>query len=585
MLGLHRSIQKQPQRWLQGIRFRLGLAMSLALLPIFVLAAAQTHAAYQAESREARRDLILAAERTAQAARSRLDGTMILLEALRSDHPDAGCPARMDGLVARVGEVEAIGRLNQDGQVLCASQTPAGHSQWLDGIRNERWWSRLATGAPEVIARPRDRPGEEPHLVVAIRLSRPLGGFDGAIVAQAPLSGLEPDVRDPALPQGTEAALIGPAGEVLAATEPEAFALRGEALGDRIDTQISHRTQAFEAADWRGRHRTYVSTAMTGRDVHVVLSAPRDNVFNWARLNLMGSLVLPLLTWLVALGAVMLVSDRLVVRWLAYLQRIAAIYGRGRYQVQPVQAKKAPTEIRVLANSLDDMADTIGARDASLKASLADKDGLLREIHHRVKNNLQIISSLLSMQQRALTDPVAKSALGDTRQRIAALAQIYRTLYQSPDLRHTDARIFIHDMVSQLVANEGRRQHLIETEVEADSLIIDPDKLAPLALWLVEAVSNAQKHAFADRGGQLHVRFKVRGDTSILEVEDDGPGMVENSASGVGTTLMTAFARQLRGKLEFEAVEPHGTLARMSFATPEATSPNDPALLGTDSAA
>src|SRR5690606_27294406 len=119
---------------------------------------------------------------------------------------------------------------------------------------------------------------------------------------------------------------------------------------------------------------------------------------------------------------------------------------------------------------------------------------------------------------------------------------------------------------------------------EADSLVVDPDKLAPLALWLVEAVTNAQKHAFAGRGGSLKVRFKVVGETSVLEVEDDGPGVTETFRAGVGRTLMGAFAKQLRGEVELVPAPGGGTIARMTFATPEAVTPTDPSDLGTPTA-
>jgi len=194
----------------------------------------------------------------------------------------------------------------------------------------------------------------------------------------------------------------------------------------------------------------------------------------------------------------------------------------------------------------------------------------MREIHQRVKNNLQIISSLLSLQQRALSDDSDKVALGDTRQRISALALIYRTLYQSDDIRHADAGVFLHDLVGQLVASEAGRGPAISSRVEADSLVMDPDKLAPMALWLVEAISNAIKHALAEKGGTLIVRFRVEGDTSVLEVEDDGPGLAETDPVGVGRTLMTAFARQLRGTTEVLPASPRGTRVRMTFETPSA---------------
>ncbi|MNS72709.1 Histidine kinase-, DNA gyrase B-, and HSP90-like ATPase [compost metagenome] len=114
------------------------------------------------------------------------------------------------------------------------------------------------------------------------------------------------------------------------------------------------------------------------------------------------------------------------------------------------------------------------------------------------------------------------------------------------------------------------RGPLVTSSVEADAIIIDPDRLAPVALWLVEAVSNAQKHAFAGRGGDLKVRFKVAGDTSVLEVRDDGPGMGDRDSTGVGRTLMSAFAKQLRGQAEMLEAPGGGSIARLTFPTPEA---------------
>src|SRR5690606_6140322 len=108
-------------------------------------------------------------------------------------------------------------------------------------------------------------------------------------------------------------------------------------------------------------------------------------------------------------------------------------------------------------------------------------------------------------------------------------------------------------LTGQLIAADTGRGPVVATEVEADSLVIDPDRLAPLALWAVEAITNAQKHAFAGRGGKLKVTFRVNEDMCVLAVQDDGPGAEASAlASGVGRTLMTAFARQLRGEVAFD---------------------------------
>jgi two-component sensor histidine kinase len=111
----------------------------------------------------------------------------------------------------------------------------------------------------------------------------------------------------------------------------------------------------------------------------------------------------------------------------------------------------------------------------------------------------------------------------------------------------------------------------VQTELSVDALVIDPDRLAPLALFAVEAITNAQKHAFADRGGTLSLTFTVRGDEAELTIADDGAaGDDALVASGVGRTLMTAFARQLRGRAELVRNTRGGITARLVFPTPAA---------------
>ncbi|MFN3932405.1 MAG: sensor histidine kinase [Brevundimonas sp.] len=567
----------------QGIRFRLGTALALALLPILALGLFQTNAQFRVQDLQRRDDLQLAAERTAASVRGRLDSTTVLLQALRPEALELFCEPRLTALVQRIEGLEGLARLSSTGQTACASQQlNAASPVWLVKARDSAWFQRLRDGEDTVLARAPLRTGESTGLIVAIRLERPLGAFDGAMVAVIPLAALQPDIADRALPEGSQAALTDGDGHILTATDSEAFQLAdGGGVEGWVDRARRDASAIFEADDARGRPRVYAGAALAGRDVYALLSAPAPSLLSWAQLNPVGALLIPLLAWLIAFLAVMWVSERIVVRWLVYLERVAAIYARGRFSVRPVQAMNAPAEIRVLARTLDELAETITTRDAALHASLEEKDALMREIHHRVKNNLQIISSLLSMQQRALTDPQAKTAVGDTRQRISALALIYRTLYQSADLRYADARIFLTELVGQLVASEAARGPLVTSSVEADSLVVDPDKLAPLALWLVEAVTNAQKHAFAGRGGALTVRFRVNGDTSVLEVEDDGPGVSETFRAGVGRTLMGAFAKQLRGEVEIAPAPGGGAIARMTFATPEAVTPTDPADLGT----
>lgn len=558
--------RKLGRRSVQGIRFRLGLAMALGLLPILLLGVIQTEAEFRKQEQERRIDLQLAAERSASDAKARINSTVVLLQALTPEGVGFFCEARLTALAARMDGITDLTRYSATGAPVCASRK-AGEEASDENVSREAWHQRLERGEDVVMQRSAD--GE--FLIIAVRWERPMGAFQGAMAARVPLSVLQPDIRDAALPPGSQAALTDGAGNILIATDPTPFAL-GRARQAEGWTERARDGAAvmFEARDAQGRRHVYGGAPLAGRDVFVLLSAPAPGLLSWARLNPFGTLLLPLAAWLTAFAAVMLLSERIVVRWLDYLERVAAIYARGRFTIRPVQAEHAPAEIRTLARTLGQLGETITRRDKDILDALEEKDALLREVHHRVKNNLQIISSLLSMQQRAVTDPGARAALGDTRQRITALAQIYRVLYQSEDIREADADTFLRELVGQLIAGEAVRGPLVTTSIEADPLIIDPDKLAPLALWLVEAVSNAQKHAFAGRGGELKVRFKVNGDTSVLEVEDDGPGLDDAIAAGVGRTLMMAFAKQLRGEARIVPAPNGGSIARLTFVTPEA---------------
>lgn len=585
MTGIGRALKRalvQPK--FQGIRFRLGMALAIALIPILILRAAQAGSAFRAQDQERRRDLRLAVDQTASNARTRLERTTMLLHLLWPDARTTACEPRLGNLIQQVEGLAGLARLDAGGTPVCILRGQrAAATPWPSPVRDTVWFRRLRDGETTVLARAPNAAGDEgPGLIVAIRLTRPDGNFDGAAIALLPLSSFEPNVNDPAMPTGTEVVLTDAGGGVLTTGQAGTLAIApGPPVTGWVDQVRRDGSRVFAARDAEGQRRIYAGTALAGREVYALLSAPTPGLLSWTRLNQVGALLVPLLAFICAFVCVTLVAERVVVRWLVYLERIASIYTRGRFSVRPVQAANAPLEIRVLARTLDEMAASITIRDAALTTSLVEKDALMREIHHRVKNNLQVISSLLSMQQRALTDTAAKAAVGDTRKRISALALIYRTLYQSADLRYAEARIFLTELTGQLVAGEAGRGYLVTSSVDADPLVVDPDKLAPLALWLVEAITNAQTHAFADRGGDLQVRFRVRGETSVLEVQDDGPGVSATFRAGVGRTLMGAFAKQLRGEAEILAAPHGGTIARLTFATPEAIAPTDPADIGT----
>ena len=571
----------RPRSGLTTIRFRLGLAVALALSPVLALGALQSFGEFRRDAQAETVSLTQAAQRSAVVARARVRANVVLLQTISSAAVGPACAPRLSDLLERGSGYVNVIAFDRIGRVRCAAATvPADASR-----RSADWFERLRAGAPLVVtSAPAGLYGPSPAVLAAVPAVDDKGQFDGALVSLMRLDSLQLQADDPALPSGAQVALTDAAGHFLVAASPAAFAPppAGWATAANRDGGM-----IYTARDSQGGERIHAVAPLIGHDVYVVLSAPKPGLLFWARLNPFASIILPLLAWAAAWAAVAVVTDRVVIRWLAYLDRIAAIYARGRFSVRPVQAENAPAEIRALAHTLDIMADAIVQRDTSLRDSLAHKDALMREIHHRVKNNLQVITSLLNMQQRALTDPAARAAMSDTRQRITALALIYRALYQSPDLRRVDVRQFLEELVAHLTAGEGGRPSNLRTQLTADDLEIDPDKLAPLALFAVEAISNARKHAYGEEGGVIRVGFTVSSEEVVLEIADDGhgDGGALEDGTGVGRTLMSAFARQLRGRAEIGPSPNGGVVARLIFPAPEAAAgaASPPAPTGPDS--
>ncbi|HUO22026.1 MAG TPA: sensor histidine kinase [Caulobacteraceae bacterium] len=492
-----------------------------------------------------------------------------VLEAVTPQAVGFDCAPELRLLMRRLVGYANLVRFDPAGRVACAAATVGPDP----GRAASAWFSSLRAGqAVSLASAPTGAYASAPAVIASVRETDQQGRFAGVLSAVILLSSLKPDLGDRSLPADTQVALASRDSGFLIRSDPSAFAAPPRAAFD----ESAQHAVFYKAPDAAGRTRVYAATPLIG-GVSIVLSAPTEGVFSWAKLNPWSAVLLPLAAFFCALASVWVVADQVAVRWLHYLDRVAAIYARGRFTVRPVKAAQGPPEIQALAHSLDVMAEAIIARDLSLRESLAQKDALMREIHHRVKNNLQVISSLLNMQQRALADPAARAAISDTRQRIGALALIYRALYQGPDLRRVDVRQFLDELIGQVMSTDSASHPSIKTDLEADALSIDPDKLAPLALFAVEAISNARKHAFA-QGGVLHVRFHRVEDMAVLEIADEGsktePPVI---GAGVGRTLMTAFARQLRGTSDIAPNDAGGMTVRLSFPAPGVDQPEPPA--------
>lgn len=218
-------------------------------------------------------------------------------------------------------------------------------------------------------------------------------------------------------------------------------------------------------------------------------------------------------------------------------------------------------EARFVAGVGDDVLVVI--RDVSgqkqgeriIRAALAEKDVLLREIHHRVKNNLQVVSSLLNLADDRLADPLARALLSHTRDRVRTIALVHDQLHKSADLAAVGFGAYLRTLATRLPSVVGDNSDRVRVEVTGEDLTLPLDVAVPCGLIVNELVTNAFLHAFpAGRGGVVQISIRSVGDgRAELVVRDNGIGAPPNwnprTGSGTGLELVFTFAEQIEAEV------------------------------------
>lgn len=216
--------------------------------------------------------------------------------------------------------------------------------------------------------------------------------------------------------------------------------------------------------------------------------------------------------------------------------------------------------------AIRDITDRRAAK-RQLEDSLAEKELLLKEVHHRIKNNLQIVASMLSLQAEQLDEPRARIPLELCRQRVLSMALVHEKLYGGHDLQRVDLGELVREIATMLLS--GERPGRVKVSFSLDTLNVDIETAFPASLMVNELVTNAIKHAYHERtGGTLAIGVhRLTEDRGEIIVADDGPGGVTSeslhSSTSLGSTIICHLVRQLDADLHI-APEP-GCRITVSF--------------------
>ena len=199
-------------------------------------------------------------------------------------------------------------------------------------------------------------------------------------------------------------------------------------------------------------------------------------------------------------------------------------------------------------------------RKQKIKSVIIEKQGaelqtLMKEIHHRVKNNLQVISSLLDLQSQTIGDSQAAEAIKESRNRVQTMALIHQDLYIDSDTKGIEMRGYINKLAQSLFSSYNVKKNNISLETDIEPILLDIDQVIPIGFVLNELISNALKYAFLNRdSGVLHIALQQHQDELLLKVKDNGEGFPSGlniyQAQSFGYKLVKAFSQKLKARLE-----------------------------------
>ncbi len=262
-------------------------------------------------------------------------------------------------------------------------------------------------------------------------------------------------------------------------------------------------------------------------------------------------------------------------------KRIQGKKAPSRYEFKGVKKDGTPIYLEVDAKAIKKGKEVVGTRcyiwditdrkmaEERLKASLLEKEVLLREIHHRVKNNLQIISSLLNLQSRHIQDEPSLDMFQESRHRVRSMALVHEKLYRSKDMARIDFCEYLKSLASHLFMSYGVNSAAVELDVDVKDVYLDINTSIPCGLIVNELVSNSLKHAFSGREkGKIRIVLQPENkDKFKLVVSDDGVGLPRSldvlNTESLGLQLVTMLVEQLQGTLSIE--RNHGTSFEIVF--------------------
>ena len=574
-----RSIAGRAWRYwsTRSLGLRIAVLLTLALLPLGVLAFEQTKRLqaelqrvqslnFHALTAEIARREASSVARAAGTAR----GLAATLPRLAADAPET-CRRLAADVVARSdARVTFVGYLPRDGVMRCTS-----NDEVRDFSGDARFDARMSDPRPMLTTSPSGRMSGAPVISLHEPAYGPDGMFAGFVTVS--LGALEISLPPGVTRQDIAVAVVDQAGVPLGATQP-LDALAGALPESLDDARLSDRA-SFTAPGRDGVIRDYALDPIVAGTVYALgIRSPEAGSGPLA----LPPAVYPLAMWVASVALVLGMIELSLIGPVRALGDRIRRFGQTRALPDRRDAARLPPELAGIEDSFNDVARQLYRDERRLIDAVHAQEILLKEVHHRVKNNLQIISSMINLQVRGAESAETEQELARINARIASLATVHRRLYESENLARVRFDGLLRDVIARLMQtvrpDDVANKALPEPALDLAPLELSPDQALPGAMFAVEALTNAFKHSMPDAAGRHWIAVTLTRDAgeACLTVASSGRGPTSGEGGAMSTLrrrqlgqrLIEGFARQLRGTSQADW-EGDSFVARLRFTPKE----------------
>ncbi|AEI96385.1 sensor histidine kinase [Roseobacter litoralis] len=537
----------------RGLAFRILVFLTLALLPFGLIAVFQTREIARQANSNSELSLLALTDQAASAERSIFQEAFGAAEALSAltqlYASDArACSSFLSAYRRAVGLYSFISYLPPDGIVRCSSAGGSYDFSDAPGFARE-----LENPRRQITANPSGEISAEPVLV----LSQPFftrAGFAGFITMSVPLSVFSAGMATPLDGMPAHLVTFNADGKIVRSDRTDDVTKVDLPADKSLQALVGQESVVFQSTNTIGEARIYAVVPVVP-DVAYAMSIWRPDEMEESLQQSIGlSLALPVIMWLASLVVAFWSLNRLAVRHIKKLGRQMRHFAFNRRVPRTTLGQGVPRELAEIQNSFVRMADSIVRDEAALEDTLRDKNILLKEVHHRVKNNLQLISSIMNMQIRRAESDDARQVLKRLQERILSLATVHKNLYQTENLDRVDAGKLLEEIIGELLAMGLSASAGVRVTQHYASIQMDADDAAPLTLMVSEALTNALKYLGEPESGgpaRLDITFEMSAEnTACFRIANSTAGAQGSAGTGLGTQLISAFTRQLNGTVE-----------------------------------